>query len=155
MLTDENCKIEKTAAVDVSNAHTKGREEFTGHNHGLAAHDEDDLHRTELMHTELLAAINGVSKLANEDDAEVDDAGRGQDSVHFLEPNVSGEWHVFDDEHTFQHHLSHAETDAGSSKCERDSEDGSLLPARHVGGYNFGLRDERSFHDNLQQGIHD
>lgn len=108
MLTDENCKIEKMAAAYISNAHMKRSQELTGHNHGLAAHDEDDLHRTELIHTELLATINSVSKLANEDDAEVNNAGRGQDSVHFLEPDVSGEWHVFDDESTFQHHLSHA-----------------------------------------------
>lgn len=137
------------------NAHVNGPKTLTGHNHSLAAHDEDDLHRTELMHTELLASINCVSKLADEDDTEISDACRCQDSIHFLEPEIFGEWLVFNDENTVQHHLSHAETDASNSECHRNNKNGSLLPTRHVGGYDSGLRDERSFHDDLQQGIHD
>jgi hypothetical protein len=47
---------------------------LTWDGHGLATHDKDDPHRTELLHTQPLSHFDGEAKLDDEDGAEKADA---------------------------------------------------------------------------------
>lgn len=51
----------------------KNKKKRTWHQHGLATHDEDNLHRAELRHIELPALNDGVAQLVGEDNAEIPD----------------------------------------------------------------------------------
>lgn len=60
---------------------------LTRDDHGLTAHNKDDLHRTELLKSELSALANGEPQLDDENTREETDAGSDGDIGSTLKPD--------------------------------------------------------------------
>lgn len=164
MLTEENCKTENMAVKRISglngeqkkaNERERERERHTGNDHGLTAHDKDDLHRPELTHTKLPAPVDCVPELSHEDNAEVADAHCHQNRVDFLKPQDGVKGLSTHDQDTAPGHLSQTEPDVDDGQRNRNGEHGEFLPSQHVSSHNSGLRDERGFHDCFDQRVCD
>lgn len=70
---DDSCKDDwKIVSL---NSTQKGRMWLTWKTHGLQAHYKNDLHRSELSHTQVVAALDRDAQLGAEDDAGYADAG--------------------------------------------------------------------------------
>ena len=66
------------------------KKELTWNDHCAAAHDADDLHRTELLEAHLLTLEDGDAEFDNEDEAEIPD-GKGLRNESSIKNPLPGE----------------------------------------------------------------
>ncbi len=130
---------------------------LTRNEHGLAAHDEDDLHRSELLHVELASKVDGESQLDDEDGGE---EGNGHDG-----DNIVGLGHVPEklkllcrgavDAEDVVLNIEHSQGEANGQRCEghdgRHDDDADFSGMCERAADDADLQNERA----VNQGVDD
>lgn len=97
-----------------------GGDSHTWNDQSLAAHNEDDLHRAKVPHTESASLTNSEPELANEDGAEEADADCGGDVLCTLKPDeVYAAFGCHDCYGVLDHH---AHTESDWDQCNHDGQ---------------------------------
>ena len=138
------CRMEKMASISLANIERRmSWGQLTRNDKSLTSHDEDDLHRPELVDSKLSASMNGKAKLGHENEAEEADADGDDDVGCALEP--IGRTRVFRLHDKFRelHNDRKSEANGQESHQHRSCMDHPAVPLAKGRADNLRLKKQR------------